>query len=142
MDHKKTAAKEKKKKSLPATYEPDIRTSGWLKLKKDYVDGMSDSLDVIPIGGWHGNGRKARWWSPVLLALWDPEAGHPVAVCKCMSGKCPALIIQTFDIISGFCVGFTDAFYTVSRIQRPSRFRQQHVNSAPLVDEGTIFPRI
>lgn len=123
MDHKKTmeettAAKEKKMKSLPATYEPDIRTSGWLKLKKDYIDGMSDSLDLIPIGGWHGNGRKARWWSPVLLALWDPEAGRPVAVCKCMSGKSHALIGQTFDIISGSRVGFTDAFYTVSRIQR------------------------
>lgn len=136
MDHIKitegtTAVKEKRMKSLPATYEPDIRTSGWLKLKKDYVDGMSDSLDLIPIGGWHGNGRKARWWSPVLLALWDPETGCPVAVCKCMSGKWHGLIKETFDIISGSRSGFTDAFYIVSRIQRLSRFRQQHVNSGP-----------
>ncbi len=64
----------------------DKRTSAWLKLKKDYVTGIGDSLDLVPIGAWHGNGRKVQWWSPILLALWDPEAGQLVAVCKCMSG--------------------------------------------------------
>jgi len=75
-------------KMLPSTYEPDLRSSAWLKLKKDYMDGMGDSLDLIPVGAWHGNGRKAQWWSPVLLAMWDPERARPVAVCKCMSGTC------------------------------------------------------
>lgn len=50
------------------------------------MEGLGDSLDLIPIAAWHGNGRKAQWWSPVLLGLWDPETGQPVAVCKCMSG--------------------------------------------------------
>ncbi|KAK7687060.1 hypothetical protein QCA50_009560 [Cerrena zonata] len=82
-----TAGKDKiRRKPLPATYEPDKRTSAWLKLKKDYVIGLGDSLDLVPIGAWHGNGRKANWWSPILLALWDPDAGKLVAVCKCMSG--------------------------------------------------------
>ncbi|KAI8993003.1 ATP-dependent DNA ligase [Trametes punicea] len=81
-----------RRKPLPATYEPDKRTSAWLKLKKDYVIGLGDSLDLVPIGAWHGNGRKAQWWSPILLAVWDPDAQKLVAVCKCMSG-------------------FTDAFY-------------------------------
>ena len=76
-----------KTKSLPSTYEPDVRTSGWLKLKKDYIETMGDSLDVIPVGAWHGNGRKAQWWSPILLAVWDPDAEKLVAVCKCMSGQ-------------------------------------------------------
>ncbi|KAG8733618.1 hypothetical protein FRC11_004546 [Ceratobasidium sp. 423] len=75
-----------RKKPLPATYEPDKRTSTWLKLKKDYVDGLGDSLDLVPIGSWHGIGRKAGWWSPILLGLWDARAGEFVGVCKCMSG--------------------------------------------------------
>lgn len=65
----------------------DKRTSAWLKLKKDYVVGLGDSLDLVPVGAWHGNGRKAQWWSPILLAVWDPDAQKLVAVCKCMSGK-------------------------------------------------------
>lgn len=75
-----------KRKPLSATYEPDKRTSAWLKLKKDYVVGLGDTLDMVPIGAWHGNGRKAGWWSPVLLAVRDPRNDYFVAVCKCMSG--------------------------------------------------------
>ncbi|KAI0305760.1 ATP-dependent DNA ligase [Multifurca ochricompacta] len=75
-----------RKQPLPATYEPDKRTSAWLKLKKDYVTGLGDTLDVVPIGAWHGNGRKAQWWSPVLLAVRDPSTETLVAICKCMSG--------------------------------------------------------
>ncbi|KAH9986545.1 ATP-dependent DNA ligase [Russula compacta] len=75
-----------RKQSLPSTYEPDKRTSAWLKLKKDYVTGLGDTLDVVPIGAWHGNGRKAQWWSPVLLAIRDTRTDKLVAMCKCMSG--------------------------------------------------------
>lgn len=39
------------------------------------------------LGAWYGSGRKAAWWSPILLAVWDPFKEEFVAVCKCMSGK-------------------------------------------------------
>ena len=38
------------------------------------------------IGAWYGNGRKAGWLSPFLLAAWDPEAEQFQSVCRCMSG--------------------------------------------------------
>lgn len=81
--------------SLSSLRFSDKRTLAWIKLKKDYVTGLGDSLDVVPIGAWHGNGRKAAWWSPVLLGLWDEGQGKLVAVCKCMSGAifCPSLLI-------------------------------------------------
>ena len=71
-----------------STYEPDIRTDTWCKLKRDYVAGLSvgDSLDVVPIGGWWGNGRKAGWYSPVLLAVYNPDSECLESFCKCMSG--------------------------------------------------------
>ncbi|KAK7472666.1 hypothetical protein VKT23_000779 [Stygiomarasmius scandens] len=73
-------------KSLRAVYDADKRTYSWMKLKKDYVNGLGDSLDLIPIAAWHGNGRKNGWWSPILLGVWDPRKGYAVGVCKCMSG--------------------------------------------------------
>ena len=30
-------------------------------MKKDYVEGLHDTLDLVPIGAWCGNGRKAGW---------------------------------------------------------------------------------
>ncbi|TBU49499.1 hypothetical protein BD309DRAFT_947430 [Dichomitus squalens] len=114
-----------RRKPLPATYEPDKRTSAWLKLKKDYVTGLSDSLDLVPIGAWHGNGRKAQWWSPILLAVWDPDAEKLIAVCKCMSG-------------------FSDAFYKSLRERYPEN--SDSCSSQPMwepeCDTGGLRPEV
>ncbi|XP_004364857.2 ATP dependent DNA ligase [Capsaspora owczarzaki ATCC 30864] len=69
-----------------STYEPSKRCSNWLKVKRDYVEGMVESLDLVPIGAFWGNGRKAGWFSPFLLAAYDPETEQYISVCKCMSG--------------------------------------------------------
>jgi DNA ligase-1 len=81
----KPKANSSRRKPLLATYEPDKRLESWLKVKKDY-GSSADTLDLIPIGGWHGQGRKAKWWSPILLAVRNPATGSLEAVCKCMSG--------------------------------------------------------
>lgn len=73
-------------KALLSTYEPDKRCESWLKVKQDYVDGIGDSLDLVPIAAWHGMGRKAKWWSPVLLAVYDEDDDTYYAVTKCISG--------------------------------------------------------
>eukprot|EP00928_Gymnodinium_smaydae_P035878 TRINITY_DN25162_c0_g1_i1.p1 TRINITY_DN25162_c0_g1~~TRINITY_DN25162_c0_g1_i1.p1 ORF type:complete len:335 (-),score=96.66 TRINITY_DN25162_c0_g1_i1:275-1279(-) len=74
-------------KRLDSTYEPSTKRSDcWLKVKKDYLEGMGDSLDLVPIGGWRGQGRKSRWISPWLLATFDPETGTLGSVCRVMSG--------------------------------------------------------
>lgn len=74
-----------RRKALLSTYEPDKRLESWLKVKKDYSTS-SETLDLIPVAGWHGQGRKAKWWSPILLAVRNPETGALEAVTKCMSG--------------------------------------------------------
>lgn len=92
-----TQPKEKstRRKPLLSTYEPDKRLDSWLKVKKDYTTS-SETLDLIPVAGWHGQGRKAKWWSPILLAVRNPDSGSLEAVTKCMSG-------------------FTDRFYLANK---------------------------
>ncbi len=74
-----------RRKPLLATYTPDKRLDSWLKVKKDYST-TSDTIDLIPIAAWHGSGRKAKWWSPILLAVRNPTTGALQAVTKCISG--------------------------------------------------------
>ncbi|OGE53055.1 hypothetical protein PENARI_c008G03918 [Penicillium arizonense] len=81
----KSKEKSTRRKALLSTYEPDKRLESWLKVKKDYSTS-SDTLDLIPVAGWHGSGRKAKWWSPILLAVRNPETGTLEAVTKCISG--------------------------------------------------------
>ncbi|OQV05938.1 hypothetical protein CLAIMM_10590 [Cladophialophora immunda] len=84
-----------RRKALLSTYEPDKRLDSWLKVKKDYAQS-ADTIDLIPVAGWHGQGRKAKWWSPILLACRNPETGSLEVVTKCISG-------------------FTDKFYQANK---------------------------
>eukprot|EP00045_Choanoeca_perplexa_P016616 m.225524 g.225524 ORF g.225524 m.225524 type:complete len:1472 (+) comp17310_c0_seq1:157-4572(+) len=69
-----------------STYQPSKRCENWLKVKKDYIEGLGDSLDLVVIGAWWGNGRKATWFSPFLLACYNPDTEELESVCKVMSG--------------------------------------------------------
>ena len=41
--------------SLPkeiSLYEAGTRSHSWLKVKRDYVAGYADTINVVPIGAW------------------------------------------------------------------------------------------
>ncbi|CAM0882158.1 unnamed protein product [Alopecurus aequalis] len=71
---------------IDARYSASKRCDSWLKVKRDYVEGLGDSLDLVPIGAWYGNGRKAGWHSPFLMACYNPESEEFQSVCRVMSG--------------------------------------------------------
>ncbi|CAG9464257.1 unnamed protein product [Pedinophyceae sp. YPF-701] len=71
---------------VPSRYEPGKRSQYWIKMKRDYLKELRDSLDVVVIGAWFGTGRKHKWLSPFLLAVRDPDSGDLQSLCRCMSG--------------------------------------------------------
>jgi DNA ligase-1 len=75
-------------KSLAPTvgYQAGARGWQWIKLKRDYRTELSDTLDLVIVGGLAGRGRRAGMYGALLLAVYDPATDRFQTICKCGTG--------------------------------------------------------
>jgi DNA ligase-1 len=75
-------------KSVAATaeYQAGARGWQWIKLKRDYRTELSDTLDLVVVGGLAGRGRRAGMYGALLLGVYDQQADRFQTICKCGTG--------------------------------------------------------
>jgi DNA ligase 1 len=73
-------------KDPSSTYRAGAREFAWIKLKREYRSELTDTIDLVIIGAFHGKGRRAGTYGTYLLATYDKKRGVFTSVAKVGTG--------------------------------------------------------
>ena len=69
-----------------SVYQAGARGWLWIKYKRDYKSEMTDTVDLVVVGAFHGRGKRAGTYGALLLAAYNPEDDTFETVTKCGTG--------------------------------------------------------
>jgi DNA ligase-1 len=69
-----------------SVYQAGARGWMWIKYKRDYKSEMTDTVDLVVVGAFHGRGKRAGAYGALLLAAYNREADKFETVTKLGTG--------------------------------------------------------
>lgn len=100
-------------------YEPSKRSRNWLKLKKDYLQGVGDSLDLCVLGAYYGRGKRTGTYGGFLLGCYNQDTGEFETCCKIGTGFSDEMLQKLYEQLSPTEISEPKAFYVYSESAPP-----------------------
>jgi DNA ligase-1 len=69
-----------------SVYQAGARGWLWIKYKRDYKSEMTDAVDLVIVGAFHGRGKRGGTYGALLLAAYDADEDEYETVTKCGTG--------------------------------------------------------
>lgn len=114
-------------------YEPSKRSRNWLKvrlivvtshfrantnsvlqIKKDYLSGVGDSLDLVVLGAYYGKGKRTSVYGAFLLACYNPSSDAYETVCNIGTGFSEAVLEELHTALKEIVIDRPKPFYAHS----------------------------
>jgi DNA ligase-1 len=100
-------------------YRPSQRSNSWLKLKKDYLAGVGDSLDLVVIGAYYGKGKRTGTYGGFLLASYNQDSGEYETCCKIGTGFSDDMLKQLYADLSKTELTTAKSYYVYDQSAKP-----------------------
>ncbi|KFY39757.1 hypothetical protein V495_05750 [Pseudogymnoascus sp. VKM F-4514 (FW-929)] len=97
-------------------YEPSKRSRNWLKIKKDYLAGIGDSLDLVVLGAYHGKGKRTSVYGAFLLACYNPSTERYETVCNIGTGFSEEVLESLHAQLADTVIDRPKPFYEHSKV--------------------------
>eukprot|EP00906_Rhabdomonas_costata_P024196 RCo034816 len=123
-----------------ATYQPSRRTFNWLKIKKDYLKGLGDSLDLVPIGGYLGKGKRTGWYGGFLLACFDEDSEDFQSICKIGTGFSEEMLAKLSEDLKPHIIPVPRPYYRFAEDHRPDVWFADHFVWEVLAADLSVSP--
>ena len=99
-------------------YEPSKRSRNWLKVKKDYLTGLGDSLDLVVLGAYFGKGKRTSVYGAFLLACHNSNTQTYETVCNIGTGFSEAILEELHALLSQHTIDRPKPFYSHSAVSK------------------------
>jgi len=72
--------------SNDSIYQAGARGWLWIKYKRSYKAEVADTFDLVPVGAFHGRGKRAGTYGALLMATYNKDSDSFETLCKLGSG--------------------------------------------------------
>src|SRR2546428_1369621 len=73
-------------KATGGVYQAGARGWQWIKFKREYRSAMTDAVDLVVVGAFHGRGRRGGSYGALLMAAYDDKDDNFKTLCKLGTG--------------------------------------------------------